>query len=105
MVDHPVEDIIERVGCQFYTKVRAPVFFLRRLKTDSYANSTSEVDRRTESGILAGRFVSWDYLSEAQYDANSGYISDVCVSRYNEKEHLTVRIKNWGSCIPDVSNF
>lgn len=21
MVEHPVEDIIERVGCQFYTKV------------------------------------------------------------------------------------
>jgi hypothetical protein len=21
MVDHPVEDIIERIGCQFYTKV------------------------------------------------------------------------------------
>lgn len=56
-----------------------------------------------ESGTLAGRSVSCAHLGQAQYAANSGDFPDVCVSRYNEKEHLTVRIKNWGSCIPDVS--
>ncbi|KAJ9098712.1 hypothetical protein QFC21_004360 [Naganishia friedmannii] len=59
MVDHPVEDIMERVGCQFFTK--------------------------RETSLSCGFILP----------------TDVCVARYNEKEHLTVRIKNWNSCIPE----
>ncbi len=28
-------------------------------------------------------------------------VSDVCVSRYNERERICVKIKNWASCIPE----
>lgn len=43
MVDHPVEDIIERIGCQFYTKVCEHLNVFRD-ETDLIARSMSADD-------------------------------------------------------------
>lgn len=62
-VDHPVEDLIERVGCQYYTKA------------------------------TRGRPKAPEWYP--------GWPLYVCNSRYNEKDRASIKIKNWGACIPE----
>lgn len=61
MVEHPVEDIIERVGCQFYTKASGysvgPVGRLE-LMVDVDDGSTQEEDRKLGNGTQVGPCVS-----------------------------------------------
>ncbi len=61
--DHPVEDIIEKIACQFTARhirgrPRPPYWFL-------------------------------------------GFPLYVCDSRYNDRDRVFVKIKNWNSCIPE----
>ncbi|KAG9015507.1 hypothetical protein FRB94_000112 [Tulasnella sp. JGI-2019a] len=61
--DHAVEDLIEKVACQFMTRhIRG------RPKPPNW-------------------YVNWPLY--------------VCDSRYNDRDRVFVRIKNWASCIPD----
>ncbi|KAI0307427.1 hypothetical protein B0F90DRAFT_1673495 [Multifurca ochricompacta] len=61
--DHPVEDIIEKIACQFTAR---------------------HIRGRP-------RPPSW-YLGWPLY---------VCDSRYNDRERIFVKIKNWNSCVPE----
>jgi chromatin structure-remodeling complex subunit RSC1/2 len=61
--DHPVEDIIEKIACQFTAR------HIRGRPRPPY----------------------W-YLGFPLY---------VCDSRYNDRERVFVRIKNWNSCVPE----
>lgn len=107
MVDHPVEDIMERVGCQFFTKVCAVASV--RSPGLAYVSPGKTVHKGPPS---KRRMVSWmAVMCVTSHAARFSSVClmytvssiDVCVARYNEKEHLTVRIKNWNSCIPEVS--
>ncbi|KAG8856813.1 hypothetical protein FRB96_006317 [Tulasnella sp. 330] len=61
--DHAVEDLIEKVACQFMTRhIRG------RPKPPNW-------------------YINWPLY--------------VCDSRYNDRDRVFVRIKNWASCIPD----
>ncbi|KAI0294782.1 hypothetical protein BC826DRAFT_909647 [Russula brevipes] len=61
--DHPVEDIVEKIACQFTAR---------------------HIRGRP-------RPPSW-YLGWPLY---------VCDSRYNDRERIFVKIKNWNSCVPE----
>jgi len=61
--DHPVEDIVEKIACQFTAR---------------------HIRGRP-------RPPSW-YLGLPLY---------VCDSRYNDRERIFVKIKNWNSCVPE----
>jgi chromatin structure-remodeling complex subunit RSC1/2 len=64
------------------------------------ASSTSSMsvdDPRRRNTSLAGRPVSETLLAVSIRTD----VSDVCNSRYNDKEWLSIRIKNWASCIPE----
>jgi len=61
--DHPVEDIIEKIACQFTAR------HIRGRPRPPY----------------------W-YVGFPLY---------VCDSRYNDRERVFVRIKNWNSCVPE----
>ncbi|KAA1468335.1 hypothetical protein DENSPDRAFT_863516 [Dentipellis sp. KUC8613] len=61
--DHPVEDILEKIACQFTAR------HIRGRPRPPY----------------------W-YLGWPLY---------VCDSRYNDRERIFVRIKNWNSCVPE----
>ncbi|TFY80726.1 hypothetical protein EWM64_g3282 [Hericium alpestre] len=61
--DHPVEDVIEKIACQFTAR------HIRGRPRPPY----------------------W-YLGWPLY---------VCDSRYNDRERIFVRIKNWNSCVPE----
>ncbi|KAI0044882.1 hypothetical protein FA95DRAFT_1608164 [Auriscalpium vulgare] len=61
--DHPVEDIIEKIACQFTAR------HIRGRPRPPY----------------------W-YLGWPLY---------VCDSRYNDRERIFVKIKNWNSCVPE----
>lgn len=64
MVEHPVEDIIERVGCQFYTKVSWSCGGLLAVMDQGaeprwvICDSTQEDDHKLANGIPDGRSVS-----------------------------------------------
>ncbi|KAK4688769.1 chromatin structure-remodeling complex subunit RSC1/2, partial [Tremellales sp. Uapishka_1] len=94
--DHPVEDIIERVSCQFFVKVGS-INSNTRLELSRLRNSTFAGDRRIRSTIPAGHYVGVG--SPDGENAECG--TDICNSRYNDREYLCVKIKNWNSCIPD----
>jgi chromatin structure-remodeling complex subunit RSC1/2 len=72
--DHPVEDIIERISVQFYVK-----WIRGRSKAPEY-------------------YPGWPACKSSTLGTAD---ADICHSRYNDRLWLTVRIKNWGSCIPD----
>ncbi|KIO24919.1 hypothetical protein M407DRAFT_8663 [Tulasnella calospora MUT 4182] len=61
--DHAMEDIIEKVGCQFMTR---------------------HIRGRPKPPMW---YPNWPLY--------------VCDSRYNDRDRVFVRIKNWNSCIPD----
>ncbi|KAG2024033.1 bromeodomain-containing protein [Coprinopsis cinerea AmutBmut pab1-1] len=61
--DHPVEDIIEKIACQFTAR------HVRGRPRPPYW------------------FVGWPLY--------------VCDSRYNDRERIFVKIKNWNSCVPE----
>jgi chromatin structure-remodeling complex subunit RSC1/2 len=61
--DHPLEDIIEKIACQFTAR------HIRGRPRPPY----------------------W----------YPGWPLYVCNSRYNDREHVFVRIKNWNSCVPE----
>ncbi len=112
-VDHPVEDILEKVGCQFATKVslryRNPLPW-HYAHDEPYPFSTLAEDRRHPNGTQGGLYVS--FVSHHRvHEVDTPFPPpplDVCVSRYNERERQCVKIKNWNSCIPEElrkSNF
>ncbi|KAG8903528.1 hypothetical protein FRB99_003159 [Tulasnella sp. 403] len=61
--DHAIEDVIEKVGCQFMTR---------------------HIRGRPKPPMW---YPNWPLY--------------VCDSRYNDRDRVFVRIKNWNSCIPD----
>ena len=118
MVEHPVEDIIERVGCQFYTKVGLFRFNFqaRAANVDHRSDSTHVEGHSPANGILVGRYVSPLAQQSYQFFPHQNlmhcplfFCADVCNSRYNEdrrgeeRGNHFVKIKNWGSCVPEVS--
>jgi hypothetical protein len=77
------------------------ITLFRMYSKECRANSTSNtsaVARKPASSIPGGLHVS-DYVWRHE---QKPMVEDICHSRYNDREWLTVRIKNWGSCIPDV---
>lgn len=113
MVEHPVEDIIERVGCQFYTKVSLLTRSHRVPNLSRGMFSMLEEGLKEENGTQAGRFVSivrCQSLEALLITMHNG--TDICNSRYNEdrrgdgeRGNHFVKIKNWGSCVPEVSGL